>query len=146
MDMSFNHALIFLPMLVVIALTIIGFARMAHVRVKTIRSRQVPLRYYVAFQNGVEPESTAVAVRHYANLFEAPIIFYVACITAFALEAGSEPLYFTAWAYAVARVAQSAIHLSYNNVQHRAMVFLAGWVALAALWIQIAMVLAARIS
>jgi hypothetical protein len=136
--MTFKQALIFLPMLAVAALTVIGFIRLAYVRVKVSRARVVPLKYYVAFQNGAEPEHVVVAQRHYANLFEAPVLFYAACVTAFALEAVTPTMYFTAWAYAVLRVTQSTIHLTYNNVRHRAYAFLAGWIALAALWAQIA--------
>ncbi len=145
MEMTFNQALIFLPMLVVVALTILAFMRMIMVRFKTITARLVPLKYYVAFQGATEPEATAIAVRHYANLFEAPIIFYAACLTAFALEATTTALYITAWAYAVARVAQSMIHLTTNNIRQRALAFVLGWVALTALWVQIALVLFSKL-
>lgn len=145
MEMTFNQTLIFVPMLVVVVITIIGFLRMVQVRIKTIGGRQVPLKYYVAFQGAAEPEATAVAVRHYANVFEAPIIFYVACFTVFLLGAGSEAIYITAWVYAIARTVQSVIHLSYNNVRHRAIAFSLGWLALIALWVQTAMALFAKI-
>lgn len=143
--MEFNHALIFLPMLVVVTLTIIGFVRLVTARYGTINGRHVPLKFYVAFQGASEPEPTAVAVRHYANLFEAPIIFYAACISVFALQAVGEAIYITAWIYALARTIQSVIHLSYNNVRHRAFAFLAGWIALVALWVQIALAIFGRI-
>ncbi len=143
-EITFKHSLIFVPMLVVVALTIVGFIRMAYVRFKFISTRQMPLKYYVAFQGNTEPEHVAVVVRHYANLFEAPIIFYAACLTLFALAAVTPIIYLTAWAYAVMRVAQSAIHLTYNNVRHRAYAFLLGWVALAVLWGEIAAIIFAK--
>jgi hypothetical protein len=145
MEMTFNQALIFLPMLVVVALTILGFLRMVHVRFKTISGRHVPLKFYVAFQGAAEPEATAITVRHYANLFEAPIIFYVGCLTAFTLTATTDALYITAWVYAAARVAQSLIHLTYNNVRQRALAFVIGWIALTAMWVQIALALFAKL-
>jgi hypothetical protein len=144
-EMTFTQALIFLPMLAVVAMTIVGFVRLVVVRFRFIRSRALPLKYYVAFQNGVEPENVAVTVRHYANLFEAPIIFYAACLTIFSLQAVTPSIYFMAWAYAVFRIAQSTIHLSYNNVRHRAYAFLLGWIALGALWVQIAMAVFAKL-
>jgi len=138
LEMTFTQSLIFLPLLAVVALTVVGFIRLAYVRVKVSRARVVPLKYYVAFQNGTEPEHVVVAQRHYANLFEAPVLFYVACVTAFALDAVTPAMYFTAWAYAILRIGQSTIHLTYNNVRHRAYAFLLGWIALAAVWAQIA--------
>jgi hypothetical protein len=145
-EMTFNQALILLPMLAVVALTIIGFARLVVVRFTSIRARQTPLKYYVAFQNASEPENVAVAVRHYANLFEAPIIFYAACVTVFALQAVTPSIYYAAWAYAVFRIAQSTIHLTFNNVRYRAYAFLLGWIALIALWGQIASAVFAKLA
>lgn len=144
-DLAFNQVLIFLPTLVVVAVTIAGTARMLYMRVKTISGRDVPLRFYVAFQGAAEPEPTAISARHYANMFESPVLFYAAVVSAFVLEAVGESLYFTAWTYALARLAQSTIHLTYNNVRHRALAFVVGWCALAALWLQIALAVFARL-
>ncbi len=145
-EMTFKQALIFMPMLAVATLTIIGFFRMVAVRLRSIRARATPLKYYVAFQNGAEPEHVAVVVRHYANLFEGPVLFYAACISVYVLGAVTTPIYLTAWAYAVCRIAQSTIHLTYNNVRHRAYAFLLGWLAMTALWIQIAIGMFAKMA
>jgi hypothetical protein len=87
-----------------------------------------------------------VAARHYANLFEAPVVFYAACLSAIALQAATPAIYYAAWAYALCRIAQSAIHLTYNNVRHRAYAFFVGWIALATLWALIAALVLAKIS
>ncbi|MSO96818.1 MAG: hypothetical protein EXR11_01165 [Rhodospirillaceae bacterium] len=144
-EMTFNQALIFVPMLMVVALTIAAFIRLAYVRVRTLRMREMPLKYYTAFQGGTEPEYVTIAARHYMNLFEAPVVFYLACLTAYAVEAVTPGTYFTAWAYVVFRLAQSAIHLTYNNVRHRAYAFFLGWIALTVLWVQIARSLLAHV-
>ncbi|MBL8643190.1 MAG: MAPEG family protein [Rhodospirillaceae bacterium] len=145
MEMTFNQALIFLPMMVVVGLCIVGFMHLVVARMRTINGRDVPLKFYVAFQGATEPEATAVVVRHYANLFEAPIVFYAACLSAFALQATTDALYITAWVYALARLAQSIVHLSYNNVRHRALAFVVGWLALTAMWVQIGLALLTKI-
>lgn len=137
MELTFKQALIFMPMLAVVAMTLVGFIRLVIVRVKAARGREVSLKYYKAFQNGSEPEYVAVAARHYLNMFEAPVLFYAACVTIYALQGVTLAIYLTAWAYAAMRIAQSTIHLTYNNVRHRAYAFLLGWIALAVLWAEI---------
>jgi hypothetical protein len=145
-EMTFNQALIFMPMLAVVALTVVGFVRLVIVRVRSTRARDVPFSYYKAFQNGAEPEYVAVVARHYLNLFEAPILFYAACVTVFALGGVTLAVYLTAWGYAILRITQSTIHLTYNNVRHRAYAFLLGWIALTALWVQIGLTIFQRVT
>jgi len=131
-------ARIFLPVLVVVALTVIGFIYMAIVRMRSIRRRETPLSFYRAHQGAAEPELVAASVRHYANLFEAPVLFYVGCIVAFLISAVSSTAVLAAWGYAIARVIQSLIHLTSNNVRLRAFAFLLAWICLLMLWIMIA--------
>lgn len=138
-----NQAAIFLPVLVVAALTFLAFIRMAVARGAAVKS--VPPDFYRAHQGGAEPEPAVVAVRHYGNLLELPVLLYAACITAFVLGAVSQWALVFAWGYAAARVLQSAIHLTYNNPAHRGGAFVLGVAFLLALWINLALAIIARI-
>jgi hypothetical protein len=145
MDQQVGQATIFLPLMTVVALTVVALLRLIVVRTRAMRARQVKLSYYRAYQGDGEPEHTAATARHYVNLFEAPVIFYVACVVAFELSAVTPWTLVWAWGYVAARVAQSAIHLTTNNVQQRAMVFASGWSCLIALWIKLGISLAGQI-
>ncbi|MDX2142133.1 MAG: MAPEG family protein [Rhodospirillaceae bacterium] len=136
---------IFLPVLTVVAVSIVGFFWLARMRVKAVRGREVPIKYYTAFQGGAEPHEAAVAARHYNNLFEAPVLFYVACVVAYQLAAVTLPLLVTAWGYAAARIAQSAVHLTANRVDKRAYAFFIGWLFLIGLWAQVAVAIVGKI-
>jgi hypothetical protein len=140
-----SQAAIFLPLMAIVALTVFGFLRLMVLRIRTTKERAVKLSYYRAFQGDAEPEGTAVAARHYNNLFEAPVLFYAACIVAFELGSVTRGVLFLAWAYVAARYAQSAIHLTSNNVRHRALAFLLGWVLLVALWVRLGTALAGQL-
>ncbi len=132
-----NDAAILVPMLAVVALTLIAFIRMAMARGAAAKTMSPDS--YRAQLGGHEPEPAVVAVRHYHNLLELPTVFYPACITAFALGAvGMWTLVF-AWAYVAARLLQSAIHLSYNNPGHRGGAFVLGVLCVFALWINAAL-------
>jgi hypothetical protein len=135
---------IFLPMLVVVALTFIGFIRMGAMRQAAVKAGQDP-SYYRAQLGTPEPEATVVAVRHYGNLLELPVLFYAACLTAYVLGAVSGWVLVFAWGYAAARSVQSGIHLTYNNPAHRGLAFVLGALCLLAFWINLALVVFGRL-
>lgn len=129
-----NQITIFLPMLVVVALTFVAFLKMGAARGAAVKGGHDP-NYYKAHLGTPEPEATVAAVRHYGNLFELPTLFYAACLTAFVLGAvGTWTLVF-AWGYVVARLVQSAVHMTYNNPGHRGGAFVLGVLFLLALWV-----------
>lgn len=134
--MSHNPTLIFLPMLVVVALTFVAFVRMAVARTGIIKSMDPD--YYRAHIGPPEPESARAAVRHYDNLFELPTLFYAGCLSAFVLGGVTGWTLAFAWGYVAARLAQSLVHMTYNHVGHRALAFLVGIVFVFALWANVA--------
>jgi hypothetical protein len=72
-------------------------------------------------------------------LFEAPVLFYVACVTAIATRQVTLLAVLLAWAYVVLRVAHAYIHLNANRLRQRIPVYFASWGTLLALWITIAL-------
>ena len=139
-----NPVGIFVPMLVVVLLTFIAFIRMASARGAAVKAGHDPA-YYRAQLGPPEPEAAVVAVRHYHNLFELPVLFYAACLTAFALQAVSGWTLAFAWAYVAARLVQSAIHLTYNNPSHRGGAFVVGVLFMLALWVNLALAIFAQV-
>jgi hypothetical protein len=131
-----NQASVLVPMLVIVALTFIAFARMCAARGAAVKGGHDP-NYYRAHLGTPEPEATVAAVRHWGNLFELPTLFYAACLTAFVLNAVSGWTLGFAWGFVVARLLQSAVHMTYNNPSHRGGGFVLGVLFMAALWINI---------
>ncbi len=144
MPTTVNPVSIFLPMLVVVLLTFIAFIRMAAARGAGIKAGQ-DVGFYRAHQGPPEPAAAVVAVRHYGNLFEAPVLFYAACLTAFVLNAVTGWALIFAWAYVAARLVQSAVHLGYNNPMHRGGAFMFGLLFVLALWVTVALAIFARL-
>jgi hypothetical protein len=139
-----NQATIFVPMLVVVALTFVAFVRMAAMRGKAVKEGQDPA-FYRAHLGTPEPEYATAAVRHYGNLFELPTLFYAACLTAFVLGAVSLWVLVFAWGYVVGRIIQSAVHLTYNNPSHRGGGFILGMLFMLALWVNLGMSICAKL-
>lgn len=139
-----HQALIFLPMLAIVALTFAAFVRMASGRAAAVKGGQDPA-FYRAHLGNPEPEAAAAGARHWDNLFELPTLFYAACITAFALGAvGTWTLVF-AWGFAALRLVQSVIHMTFNNPMPRGLAFTAGTAFMLALWINLAIAIFAAI-
>ncbi|MEW9854979.1 MAPEG family protein [Novosphingobium sp. M1R2S20] len=136
--MLYNQTLIFLPVLVVVALTLVAFVRMAMGRAAAVKAGHDPA-YYRAHHGAPEPESAAAGARHWDNLFELPTLFYAGSLTAFVLGAVSGWTLVFAWGYAAARVVQSAVHMTYNNPGHRGLAFVVGVLFVFALWINVAL-------
>lgn len=143
MPEAVNPVSLFLPVLVVVALTYVALIRMAAARGAV--AKQMDPNFYKAQLGGHEPEAAVVAVRHYGNLLELPTVFYAACLTAFALNAVGSWTLILAWGYAAARLLQSAIHLTYNNPAHRGLAFVLGVVFSLALWVNVALSVFARL-
>lgn len=140
-----KSAAIFLPVLVVVALTFFAFLRVAGARVRAAKEEDRDPTYYRAFIGPPEPEYAIVAVRHYGNLFEVPVLFYVGCMTLFVLNGVTIWGLIFAWGYVAARLLQSFVHLTYNNPTHRGLSFVAGWLFVAALWADAAGCVAIRL-
>lgn len=140
-----NHPLtIFLPMLAVVALTFVAFVKMAIGRAAAVKAGQNP-DFYRAHLGDPEPEATRAAVRHWDNLFELPTVFYAGCLTAFVVGTVTGWMLVFAWIFALGRLVQSLVHMTYNNPSHRGLAFTLSVVGLLALWIDLAWAILAKL-
>ncbi|MEJ6010095.1 MAPEG family protein [Novosphingobium aquae] len=124
---------IFLPVLLVVAVTFVGFIKMAIERAGAVKQGQNP-EFYKVYLGDPEPEKTRAAVRHWDNLFELPTVFYAGCLAAYMLGAVSTTVLVCAWIFAVGRAVQSFIHLTYNSPNHRGGAFTLSFLGLMVMW------------
>ena len=110
------------------------------------------LRRRIAFYklNRVHPQKTATSAQmaavmsdsrapdNFRNLFELPVMFYVAALTIFVTGNICVPHLILAWGYVVARYAHSFIHCTSNVVMHRFYAFLTSCVLLVCIWLMLA--------
>ena len=125
---------IVLPLLVTFALTAVAVFRLRYLRPAAVKQRSVDPRRYRSYQDG-EPPEIAVRPRHLINLFETPVLFYVAVIVTYVNEKTRQPVTILAWAYVAARVAHGWIHLTSNLVPLRFRVLVLSWLLLIAIWV-----------
>ncbi len=127
-------ARIFLPALAMVALTFVVLLVMFRRRVAQMkRDRIHPQTVSTSLEAAARYTDVAPA-DNFRNLFEMPMLFYLALLVA-AQTGQTGPLVLgLAWVYVAARVAHSWIHCTYNKVKHRFRAFVVGVLALAALW------------
>jgi hypothetical protein len=127
-----NSNLIY-PIFAMFVLTVIVLCRMFLLRVKDLRTGEVKLSYFRTYTQAGGSEKMLQASRHFTNLFEVPVLFYVICILGMIFSEG-HLFVIAAWLYVAARVAHAWIHMGSNNVMSRMRAYAAGWLLLIFMW------------
>ena len=128
-----EHAIL-LPALAMVALTIIVWFRMYTSRVAEMRRERIhPQSVATSAQMAARITDTR-ASDNFRNLFELPVLFYVALLVLAWTGHVTPVTLLLAWLFVALRVLHSAIHCTYNRVVHRFYAYLAGGVVLWVLW------------
>ena len=135
--MSFNPIL--LPLLAMVFLTFAVWVYLYALRIPEIK------------RLGIDPDElrdraeshkllrvSGAASNNLKNLFEIPILFYLAAMIAMLLLIQDDLLVRLAWGFVILRVVHSAIHCSYNRVVHRFIAYLISCLFLVFMWIRLA--------
>jgi hypothetical protein len=125
------------PMFALVLLTGAVLIILFRSRVRAVQQGSVSSKYFRIYQGEVEPEQSAKASRQFSNLFEAPTLFYAACLAGLGTHDGAGLLLILAWLYVALRVAHAFIHLGGNRLRHRVRAYFAGWLVLVAMWLQV---------
>ncbi len=132
------------PMLAMVLLTFVVLVLLFRSRVRMVREGHAPVSYFGVFRGSQEPEYAIKPARHFANLFEAPTLFYVGCLAAMVAGVTGTAVLALAWGYVAARLVHAAVHLGGNRIRHRVRVYGVSWLLLLALWVHVALSVAGR--
>lgn len=125
---------IFHPAVAMAALTFSVSVRLLVVRVATMRRERIhPQSVATSAAMASRIADTRVA-DNFRNLFELPVLFYLALVVAAISGLVTPAVLALAWVFVALRIVHSAIHCTYNKVMHRFYAYIAGWAALVALW------------
>ena len=135
--MSFNPIL--LPLLAMAGLTFLVWIYLFALRIPEIQ------------QKGIRPDKlrdraeahkllnvSAAASNNLKNLFELPVLFYVATLLAMVLLIQDVLLIRLAWGFVILRIIHSVIHCTYNGVMHRFIVYFVSGLFLLLMWVRLA--------
>lgn len=124
-------AIVFL-MIAVFSVTVIS--RITQMSRERIHPQQVRTRAEMATR-----VKDSRASDHLSNLFEAPVLFFFACILIYMLDISDGSYLALAWLFVLFRLVQAGVHLSFNNVRLRASVFGLGLLTLSVIWVRISL-------
>ena len=131
-----NTALVY-PMFAMVVLTCVVLTALFRARTKSVASDQVSVSYFKTYRGGEEPDASVQLSRHFANIFEAPTLFYVVCLAAMIVNQIAWPLHLLAWTYVLLRAAHAHVHTGRNELRPRIFVYFSSWIVLLLMWIYV---------
>jgi len=135
---TMDARLMFLPVLAMVALTIAVWLRMFSTRVGEMKRERIRMQDVALSAQSALRFADTRAADNFRNLFELPVLFYMAVVVAVGTVQVTMATLALAWAFVILRVVHSAIQCSYNRVTHRFRAYFAAGVALWSLWIVLA--------
>ncbi len=127
------------PVIGMVFLTMLVATRMYTHRVSFMKKNRIHPQKVQTRAQALDQLTDTRASDNFLNLFEMPVLFYLACITLYVTNSVSFLLVVLAWVYVALRIVHSIIHCSYNTVMHRFMAFMSSTIVLFAIWILIAL-------
>ena len=116
------------------ALSFVVWWRMYFMRIGEMKRERIHPQAVALSAQAAARLTDSRAADNFRNLFELPVLFYLALVVA-ALTAQVRPVVLVlAWGFVALRVLHSWIHCTYNKVMHRFYAYLAGGMALWTLW------------
>ena len=76
---------------------------------------------------------------NFKNLFEMPVLFYLAVLLSLIMLIQDQVLVQLAWGFVLLRATHSLIHCTYNRVLHRFAAYIASCIVLALMWFRLAL-------
>ncbi|MEM8497506.1 MAG: MAPEG family protein [Pseudomonadota bacterium] len=116
-------------------LTFTVLFRLFRLRSKLVAEGRIDPAYFSVYQGAQEPMASAQLSRHFTNLHEAPVLFYVCCLAAIATKATGLAFLLLAWGYVVVRAMHTLIHTGKNELWPRIYAYFGSWIVLLAMWL-----------
>lgn len=132
-----KQTLIIYPVFAVVLLTFIIGIWMLKLRIKAVKEGSLNPGYFLLNRGAKLPDGLAKVTQHYDNLFEMPVLFYVACLSILATNSTDAIFLCLAWLFVGARCVHAYIHTTYNDLKHRRLAFLAGTSVIAVMWLRL---------
>ena len=125
---------ILFPVFAMIALTTFVVFRLGFARWGAVARREINIHFFESYRSYDEPEPLRILSRHLVNLFETPVIFYLASIMIYVTGQTTALLLGLSWLYVLSRYVHTFVHLTSNIVLWRFRVFGLSVVILTAIW------------
>ena len=126
---------IFLPMIALVLLTLGVMVYTGYKRFSAGFAGRVRGSDFRFGESANVPPDVTVANRNLMNLLEAPVLFYVLCLSLYVTQHVTPMLLGLAWLYVVLRHIHTLVHLTVNRIRYRFGSFAASCIVLAGMWL-----------
>ena len=134
-----NDKALFLPVAAMVAITLLAWLRLYHLRFAEMLRRKIdPQSIALSAQKDAGLQDTRGA-DNFNNQFQLPVLFYVAVLVAHATGQGSTLFVQLAWAFVATRLVHALIQWTYNRVMHRFTLYALGALVLWTMWVLLAL-------
>jgi hypothetical protein len=129
---------ILLPLLAQVLLTFLVWIYLYITRLREIQRKQISPQQ-LANRSGGQSLLTDSAgpADNFKNLFEMPMLFFLAVLLSLILLIQDQLLVNLAWGFVILRAIHSLVHCTYNRVLHRFTVYAASSLVLALIWFRL---------
>jgi len=128
-----------LPLLALVFLTFVVWVYMYVTRLSEIKRKSIdPQTLDTRAHSQALLTDSPEPADNLKNLFELPILFYLAILLALVLMIQDQPLVQLAWGYVALRYLHSLVHCTYNRVMHRFTAYVASCLVLMVIWARLA--------
>jgi hypothetical protein len=128
-------AAVYYPMLAMFLWTFAVMLRNVQVRLRSVSRGELTNEYFELFQGGDPSDIVVKTGNNLRNLFEFPVLFYVALVVAAIMQRTEILFLILAWLYVGLRIGHSIVHLTFNKVPVRFAFYFASNLVLLALWV-----------
>ncbi len=129
---------ILLPVFGMVLLTFVVWLQMYFVRLTQARKNRITIDDLTPFNRNL-PRAFITSGDNLRNLFELPVLFYLAAVLLLILHIDDVIYVWLGWAFLALRGVHSFIHTTYNRVSHRFAVYFLSSLVLWAMWLRLAL-------
>jgi len=126
---------VWLPCAGMVGVTALVWLKLYADRLGEMRAKRISPQALATARAAAERFEVTAAADNFRNLFEVPVLFYLWCVAVVLTGGSSAGLVAAAWVYVGLRALHSLIHVTYNRVMHRFLVYAASTLLLFGLWI-----------
>jgi hypothetical protein len=128
------HADILMPTVAMTAVIAVVWVMLYVNRIGEMKAKGIDTEDFKGPNNVKDSLENISASDNFKNLFEMPVLFYVLCGFIAVSGLTTPALVCMAWIYVGLRAAHSFIHITYNRVMHRFLIYALSTVLLFVMW------------
>jgi len=122
-------------MFAMIILTFVVAGYLLKLRIDAVKAGAVKLSVFRLNSPAEMPTTMLQTSSNYSNLFEMPMLFYIAGTLAIILNLQTPAMIIISWLFVAVRAAHSWIHITSNNVVRRFQAFVMSSICMLLMWI-----------